>query len=544
MLLLTSFDDLSQSLFDQLQGRHHLGLQAADASEPLLHTITRFQPQLLINLSPQRLDMNTRQAVPCIRLIRHWHTLAPLSALNHTDSAIEHAYVSLVHDSAQDEAPILLQRPLVTPDHWQEEAGQLLQQWLQQQSSDSPRLGPWQAQANTIAVTTEPSSPIDWQQEPSLRIIQRINRADPRQGQLATVAGVSLHLFDAKPEYKLRHPQAGQLLAQRHGAVCISTQDGALWLRIARASRTIDQQFFNLPTALVLADKMRRVAPLLTPEPAELSDVNMVDLRFEQRDEIGYLYFDFAGGMMDADQAHRLLAAYHHACEQPVKVIVLMGGPKHWCHGFDLHRIEASNDPATESWRAANAFNDVVEAILTTEDKITVAALTGNASAGGLMLALACDYAVAREGILLNPHFNHLGLSGSAYWTYSLPKRVGTTMAKQLTESGLPINAPQALQLQLLDQCFANAHFTEQLQQYCLAIRHNNLMAQLHNKWRNRRKEEELKPLAKYRAEELVKMRREFASDSPYHALRHAMVYQTPWQTLPNYLQAFAIKPE
>ena len=52
--------------------------------------------------------------------------------------------------------------------------------------------------------------------------------------------------------------------------------------------------------------------------------------------------------------------------------------------------IEAATDPAEEPWRNINAINDLVLAILTTTDKITISAIQGNAGAGGVMLALAC----------------------------------------------------------------------------------------------------------------------------------------------------------
>jgi len=64
--------------------------------------------------------------------------------------------------------------------------------------------------------------------------------------------------------------------------------------------------------------------------------------------------------------------------------------------------------------------------ILQTHSHLVVAALRGNAGAGGAMLALAADYVYARRGVVLNPHYKGMGgLYGSEYWTYSLPRRVG-----------------------------------------------------------------------------------------------------------------------
>ena len=64
----------------------------------------------------------------------------------------------------------------------------------------------------------------------------------------------------------------------------------------------------------------------------------------------------------------------------------------------DLNVIQVADDPAEESWRNINAMDNLVEAILTTTGQLTVAALAGNAAAGGLMLALAADQVWYRDG--------------------------------------------------------------------------------------------------------------------------------------------------
>ena len=50
-------------------------------------------------------------------------------------------------------------------------------------------------------------------------------------------------------------------------------------------------------------------------------------------------------------------------------------------------------------------MNDLVHAILAATDHLTIGALYGSAGAGGVMMALATDRVLARDGIVLNPHF-------------------------------------------------------------------------------------------------------------------------------------------
>ena len=140
---------------------------------------------------------------------------------------------------------------------------------------------------------------------------------------------------------------------------------------------------------------------------------------------------------MSTGQCRRLLAAYRHAQARPVKVIVL-GPPRDFFgNGIHLNVIQAAADPAAESWRNINAIDDLVHAILTNTGQLTVAALAGNAAAGGLMLALAADQVWCRSGAVLNPHYRLMGLHGSEYWTYTLPRRVGARRGGP-ADPGLP----------------------------------------------------------------------------------------------------------
>lgn len=133
-----------------------------------------------------------------------------------------------------------------------------------------------------------------------------------------------------------------------------------------------------------------------------------------------------------------------------------MGGPDFWCNGIHLNHIEQAISPADESWCNINAMNDLVQAIITTNQQLTIAALQGNAGAGGVFLSLAADYIFARDSIILNPHYKSMGnLYGSEYWTYLLPRRVNESHVKSLTQNRLPIGALEARNIGLMDDCFA-----------------------------------------------------------------------------------------
>jgi putative two-component system protein, hydrogenase maturation factor HypX/HoxX len=87
---------------------------------------------------------------------------------------------------------------------------------------------------------------IDWATDSTDTILRRIRAAEGHPGVLDTIAGEQFHLFGAHPEATLRG-RPGEIVAQRHGAICRATVDGAVW--IAHLKRP---DGFKLPAALAL----------------------------------------------------------------------------------------------------------------------------------------------------------------------------------------------------------------------------------------------------------------------------------------------------
>jgi putative two-component system hydrogenase maturation factor HypX/HoxX len=68
-------------------------------------------------------------------------------------------------------------------------------------------------------------------------------------------------------------------------------------------------------------------------------------------------------------------------------------------------------------------MNEFVSSVIKCESHITISAMRGNAGAGGVYMAMAADYVMAHEGVVLNPHYKGMGLFGSEYWTYLSARR-------------------------------------------------------------------------------------------------------------------------
>jgi putative two-component system hydrogenase maturation factor HypX/HoxX len=375
---------------------------------------------------------------------------------------------------------------------------------------------------------------IEWSSDPVSTILRKIRSADGTPGLLDEIDGEWFYLYDAHEEGRLVG-RPGDIVGRRHGAVCRAAVDGAVWITHLRRAGGAGEKFFKLPATDVLAHRVARVPERPLAIDATPQHRTYRDIWYEERNGVGYVHFRFYNGAMSTDHCRRLAEAIAHARRRPTRVIVLMGGRDFWSNGIHLNVIEAAGDPAQESWRNINAMNDVVHAILTTTDRLTLSALYGSAGAGGVMLALAADRVLARDGIVLNPHYKGMGgLYGSEYWTYTLPKRVGADRARALTERCLPVAVEEALSIGLVDDIILRDDlgtspfeaFRDQVQRTAEDLsrgsRYRRLVAQ---KQVERERDEHLKPLALYRLEELRQMSRNFwGEDRGYHLARAAFV--------------------
>ena len=215
-----------------------------------------------------------------------------------------------------------------------------------------------------------------------------------------------------------------------------------------------------------------------------------------------------------------------------------MGGPDFWSNGMNLNLIEAAPSPADESWRNINAIDDLARVILSTEGKLTVAALQGNAGAGGVFLARAADLVWLREGVVLSPHYKDMGnLYGSEFWTYSLPRHAGQEMAAGIMRRRLPMGSAEAVRIGLADARFGEApgDFASKTRAKAIALAAApDLADRLAKKQAVRAAEEAAKPLSKYREEELARMRLNFYGFDPsYHVARYNFVRKVPKSRTP-----------
>ena len=394
---------------------------------------------------------------------------------------------------------------------------------------------------------------IDWMRDETAAIVAKIRAADSTPGVLSALCGSSCFLYGVHEEEIFRgHP--GKVLLRRNGAICIGTIDGAVWVSHLKAKNEADftertpplaqsgigQELcagqcavagIKLPATQVLEPLLRDVPEMPLPFDAPADYRTFREIVYSEEGQVGYLSFEFYNGAMSTAQCYRLRDAFLHARSRPTRVIVLLGGRDFWSNGIHLNAIEASDNPAEESWRNINAIDNLIFEIINTTSHIVIAGLRGNAGAGGAMLALAADHVYAMSGVVLNPHYRGMGeLYGSEYWTYTLPRRVGRERALELTHSCQPIGARAARQMGFLDDTFGDdaeafeAGLKERAAQHARDSRFRDLLRKKHE---SRLDDENVKPLASYRAEELDRMKVNFfGPDAAYHEARRRFVFK------------------
>ncbi len=92
---------------------------------------------------------------------------------------------------------------------------------------------------------------IDWSSELMSTIVRKIRSADGVPGVLDEIAREAVYLYGAHEEGGLVG-RPGEIIAQRHGAVCRAAVDGAVWISHLKRAGGVEGEYLKLPAADVL----------------------------------------------------------------------------------------------------------------------------------------------------------------------------------------------------------------------------------------------------------------------------------------------------
>jgi putative two-component system hydrogenase maturation factor HypX/HoxX len=300
---------------------------------------------------------------------------------------------------------------------------------------------------STLAVepVAAPAVLLEWGGSP-MEIVRTIRAADGSIGASTKLFGRPARVFDAhlgvdQQGCAIAGP-CGMVIARHEAAVLVGTGVGSVWLgQVARPTAT--GPGLKLPAATALRGGLRSVPVTPNGPPPWLT--------YRRTAKVGTLSFRPYNGALSTRACRQLLVALRYAMAQPTQALVIRGGDDLFCTGMHLGMIESAVDSAAEAWANTRALNAVCRRICALSSQLVIAALTGDAAAGGAMLGLGAQVVVARKGIVLHPYYG-LGLSGSQLHSYSLPLRVGQATAGRLLSEGLPLEAEQAQAIGLVDE--------------------------------------------------------------------------------------------
>jgi enoyl-CoA hydratase/carnithine racemase len=130
--------------------------------------------------------------------------------------------------------------------------------------------------------------------------------------------------------------------------------------------------------------------------------------------------------------------------------LVLTGeGKRGFCTGADLKERKGMSD---EVWRRQHAIVEQMIRAITDCPIPIIAAVNGAAYAGGMEIALACDFVYAVPSARFALTEVTLGIMPGAAGTQNLPRAVGVRRAKEIVLTGEPFTAQQALEWGMINR--------------------------------------------------------------------------------------------
>jgi enoyl-CoA hydratase len=148
---------------------------------------------------------------------------------------------------------------------------------------------------------------------------------------------------------------------------------------------------------------------------------------------------------------HALLGCLYECIEtigrqKDIRAAIITGSGKSFCSGIDLDAVRDENlfDPATPGNDLPDAFRACAKPI--------IGAVNGHAITGGFEIALNCDFLIASEKAVFIDSHAKLGIHPGWGMTQLLQQAVGPRRAKQISLTGQPVSAHQALAWGLVNE--------------------------------------------------------------------------------------------
>ncbi|MBL4789439.1 MAG: 2-(1,2-epoxy-1,2-dihydrophenyl)acetyl-CoA isomerase [Kordiimonadaceae bacterium] len=137
--------------------------------------------------------------------------------------------------------------------------------------------------------------------------------------------------------------------------------------------------------------------------------------------------------------------------DETVRCMVLTGEGRGFCPGQDLNdrAVKPGGERTDLGETVGKGYNPLMKRLYNLHVP-TVAAVNGVAAGAGANIALSCDLVVAAEHAKFVQVYSNIGLIPDAGGTFILPRLVGMAKAKALTFTGIPVLAPEAVEMGMI----------------------------------------------------------------------------------------------
>ncbi|WP_305092009.1 enoyl-CoA hydratase/isomerase family protein [Prescottella sp. R16] len=149
-------------------------------------------------------------------------------------------------------------------------------------------------------------------------------------------------------------------------------------------------------------------------------------------------------GLADATAALRDLDA-------DVRAVLLVGDGGNFCAGGNVHAFAAAENRSEYVGQIASAFHEFVRALDATTLPV-VAAVHGWAAGAGMSIVCLSDIAIGGTSTKLRPAYPSIGYTPDGGMSWTLPRIVGASRAREILLTDAVLGADEAVRLGLLSR--------------------------------------------------------------------------------------------
>jgi enoyl-CoA hydratase/carnithine racemase len=159
-----------------------------------------------------------------------------------------------------------------------------------------------------------------------------------------------------------------------------------------------------------------------------------------------------------------VLADHHESVDATpqARVLVLAAEGPAWCAGYHLGALASGE-------RAEVGFDGVCDRLEVLRIP-TIAALSGSVHGGGTDLAVACDFRIGVEGMVLGMPAARIGIQYYASGLRRFVERIGPDATKRLFLTAETVPAVELLRLGYLHELVAPERFERRIDELCAAV--------------------------------------------------------------------------